>query len=102
VWHTELRLFVFVMKQSPSFRQRRLLQQVNVPRHGPTPSRNAILDWLRQFEDTGSVTEKAHGAPRTVRTEGNVRRAREASERSPRRSARQQSRILGISKRSLG
>jgi hypothetical protein len=59
VWHTELRLFVFVMKRSPSFRQRRLLQQVNVPRHGPTPSRNAILGWLRKSEDTGSVTDIA-------------------------------------------
>jgi hypothetical protein len=82
--------------------QRRLLQHFNVPRHGLIPSRNAILGWVRKFEDTGCVTVIAHGAPRTVRTEENVRRARENFERSRRRSARQQSRILGISKRSLG
>jgi hypothetical protein len=82
--------------------QRRLLQHFNVPRHGLIPSRNAILGWVLEFEDTGCVTVIAHGAPRTVRTDGNVRRAMETSEHSPRRSARQQSRILGTSKRSLG
>jgi transposase len=69
---------------------RRLRQQLNVPRHGPIPSCNVILGWVHKFEDTGSLTDIARGAPRTARTEENVQRVRESSEHSPHRSARQQ------------
>ena len=82
--------------------QRHLGQQFNIPQHGTIPSHNAILAWVHKFEDTGGVTDIAHGAPRTGRTEENVRRVRESFQQSSRRSPRQQSRILGISRRSLG
>jgi hypothetical protein len=56
--------------------QGRLRQQFNVPRHGPIPSRNAILSWVRKLEDIGNVIDIAHGAPRSVCTEVNVWRVR--------------------------
>ena len=82
--------------------QRRLRQQFNIPRHGLIPSHNAILAGVRKFEDTGSVTDIAHGAPGTVRTKKMFLRVRESFEQSPGRSVRQQLRILGISRMSLG
>lgn len=81
--------------------QRLYRRQFNIGRHGHVPSRNIILAWVRKFEENGSVLDVKHGAPRTVRTPENVETVREAFERSPRRSARQQSRILGISRKSL-
>jgi len=65
--------------------QRRLRQQFNIPRHGLIPSHNVTLAGVRKFEDTGSVTDIAHGAPRTVHTEENVRRVKESFEQSPHR-----------------
>ena len=56
---------------------------------------------MKKFEETGSVFAVKHGAPQTVRTPENLQRVREAFERSPRPSARQHSRILGVSRRSL-
>lgn len=81
--------------------QRVYRRQFNVGRHGHIPSRNTILSWVKKFEETGSVLDVKHGAPRTVRTPENVQTVREAFERSPRRSARKQSRVLGISRISL-
>jgi hypothetical protein len=37
-----------------------------------------ILGWVRKFKDTSNVTDIAHGATRTVRTEENVQRVRES------------------------
>jgi hypothetical protein len=75
--------------------ERRLGQQFNVLRHGAIPSCNTILIWTHKFEDTGSVRDVPHGAPRTVGTEEDVRRVRESFQRTPHRSTRQKSRILG-------
>jgi hypothetical protein len=80
------------MKQNPSFRHHNLRQQFNVPSHGGIPSCNTILMWICKFEDTGSVRDIPHGAPRTVGTEERVHRVRESFQRSPRRSVWQQSR----------
>jgi hypothetical protein len=77
-------------------------QQFNVPRHGATPSCNAILISICKSEDNDSVRDIPHGAPRTVQTAENVRRVRGSFQCSPRRSAWQQARILGISRRSMG
>ena len=81
--------------------QRVFRRQFNVGRHGRVPSRNTILAWVKKFEETGSVFTVKHGASRTVRTPENLQRVREAFERSPRRSACQHSRILGLSRKSL-
>ena len=81
--------------------QRVCIRQFDVGRLGRVPSRNIILAWLKKFEETGSVFAMKHGAPRTVRTPESLQRVREAFERSPRRSARQHSRILGVSRKSL-
>ncbi|KAL4706461.1 hypothetical protein ACJJTC_003033 [Scirpophaga incertulas] len=52
--------------------QRVYRRQFNVGRHGHIPSRNTILSWVKKFEETGSVLDVKHGAPRTVRTPENV------------------------------
>ena len=81
--------------------QRVFRQQFNVGRRGSVPSRNTILASVKKLEETGSVFAMKHGAPRTVRTPENLQRVREAFECSHRRSARQHSRILGVSRKSL-
>ena len=81
--------------------QRVFRRQFNVGRHGRVPSRNTILAWVKKFDETGSVFAVKHGAPRIVRTPENLQRMREAFEHSPRCSARQHSRILGVSRKSL-
>ena len=82
--------------------QRLFRRHFNVGRYGRVPSRNTVLAWVSKFEELGSVLDVKHGAPRTVRTPENLERVREAFQRSPRRSARQQSRILGVNRKSLG
>jgi hypothetical protein len=72
--------------------QHRLRQQFDVPRHGAIPSCNTTLMWICKFEDTGSVRDIPHGAPRTVCTEENVCRVRQSFQHSPCHSDRQQSR----------
>jgi hypothetical protein len=63
---------VRVYYETKSIVQTQSRQQFNVPRHGPIPSRNAILSWVRKLEDIVNVTDIAHGAPRSVCTEVNV------------------------------
>lgn len=65
------------------------------------PTRNTILRWVRNFNETGSVLSKFVSHTRTVRTQENIERVRIAVEQSPQRSCVRQSAALRISKRSL-
>jgi len=57
------------------------------------PSPNAIRQWVRQWREEGSATcKKAPGRPSSVRTPGKIARVLASVSRSPRRSARTQSR----------
>jgi len=57
------------------------------------PSSNAIRRWVRQWREEGPVTcKKPPGRPSSVRTPDNFARVLASVSRSPRRSARTQSR----------
>ena len=61
-----------------------------------------IVGWIHKCESSGSVTDMVHGALRIVRADENLDRVRETCQCSPRHYARQQSHILGGTRRSLG
>jgi hypothetical protein len=69
VAHRTIAVLFYYEAKSVIQAQRRLRQQFNVPRHGVIPSHNRILQWIRKVEDTGSVRDSPHRAPRRVRTE---------------------------------
>lgn len=81
--------------------QRRFRIHFHIARRGRIPSRNTILSWVNKFADTATLVNVKHGAPRTVNTPENAERIRDALQRSPRRSLRQQASILAISRRSV-
>ena len=60
-----------------------------------------ILEMGRNFEDTGSALRKKGGSVNTVRTLESTAVVREATERSPHRSARRHSVSLGLSEASV-
>ena len=68
----------------------------NVPRNRPVPSNHAINTWVDNFEMSGSKSKKRGGGQKTVRSQENIERVREAFERSPRRSAVRHATTLGI------
>lgn len=59
------------------------------------------MAWVKKFEETNSLLDLKHGAPRTVHMLENLQIVENTSEHSPRRSARQQSRIFRFNTRSL-
>jgi len=61
------------------------------------PSAHAIKTWVRNFEATDSALNKKGGSVKTVRTTENIAVVREAVDRSPHRSARRHSVLLGPS-----
>ena len=68
---------------------------------GAAPSRKIIGQWVRQWDETGSVQVKARTRRNTVRSPENIQCVRIALERSPHRSVRRHSQILNLSDRSV-
>jgi len=65
------------------------------------PSPNAILHWVRQWREEGSVTcEKPPGGPSSVRTPDKIAQVLASVSRSPRRSARKHALAVRMSDRS--
>ncbi|CAH0546851.1 unnamed protein product [Brassicogethes aeneus] len=87
-----------ILTQSFVQTQRCFCRKYNLPVRSEVPSRNAILRWVRDFNEKSSVKFKFDGG---TRTQENIGRVREAFERSPRRSVVRYSIALHISDRSL-
>jgi len=68
---------------------------------GAAPSRKIIGQWVRQWQETGSIQVKARTRRNTVRSPENIQRVRIAFERSPCRSVRRHSQLLNLSGRSV-
>ncbi|CAH0547295.1 unnamed protein product [Brassicogethes aeneus] len=103
-WPINQRIFAvnsFTLTQSFVQTQRRFRREYNLPVRSEVPSRNAILRWVRDFNEKSSVKSKFANGPRAVRTQENIGRVREAFERSPRRSVVRHSIALHISDQSL-
>ncbi|CAH0558674.1 unnamed protein product [Brassicogethes aeneus] len=81
--------------------QRRFRCKYNLPVRSEVPSKNAILRWVRDFNEKSSVNSKFAGETRTVRSQENIGRVREAFEHSPRCSVVRHSIALHISDQSL-
>jgi hypothetical protein len=65
------------------------------------PSAHAIKTWVRNFEATRSTSKKKRGSVKTVCTPANTAVMTEAIVRSPHRSARRHSVLLGLSQASI-
>ena len=76
--------------------QREFRREFGIHRNRAVPSARAIKTWVRNFKATGSTLKKKGGSVKTVRTTQNTAVVREATERSPRRSARRHSVSLGL------
>jgi transposase len=77
--------------------QRVFRREFEIHRNRAVPSAHAIKAWVRNFEATGSTLKKKGGSVKTERTPENIAVMREATERSPHRSARRHSVSLGLS-----
>ena len=69
---------------------------------GAAPSATAILRWVTNFREGGSLKKVRLARVNTVRTDATIQRVREAFQRSPRRSAKRHSITLGLSRATLG
>jgi transposase len=81
--------------------QREFRRQFGIHSNHAVPSAHAIKTWVRNFEATGSKLKKKGGSVKTVRTPENIAVVREATERSPHRSARGHSVSLWLSEDSV-
>jgi transposase len=81
--------------------QREFRREFGIHRNRAAPSAHAIETWVRNFEATGSTLKKKGGSVQTARTPKNIAVVREATERSPHRSARRHSVTLGLSEASV-
>lgn len=102
-WSSEQRattVKLYYETQSIIQTQRNFRNRFQVPRRGRIPTSKTILSWIHKFARTGSVLDEKHGRPRSVRTQQNVERVREAVRAAPRLSVRRQALELGLSRRS--
>jgi hypothetical protein len=81
--------------------QREFRRQFGIHRNRAVPSAHAFKIWVRNFEATGSTLKNKCGSVKTVSTTDNIAVVREATERSPHRSARRHSVSLGLSQASV-
>ena len=92
VWSNEQRAFAVetYLSQSHSIVavQRAFRTRYQIPLRDRVPDRKSILLWVENFMETGSVSEKRWGRPRTSRTPENIEAVRRSVLQSPRRSAR--------------
>jgi hypothetical protein len=79
--------------------QREFRREFEFHRNRAVQSAHAIKNWVRNFKAIGSTLKKKGGNVKTVRTHENIAVVREATERSPHRSARPVS--LGLSEASV-
>jgi hypothetical protein len=95
-WSEEHRAFAvetfFKNNDSATVMQRVFQRHFDIGRNGKVPTRQTILNWVKQFKTTASVVNKKPPVrPQTVRTPENVHRVAHAFQRSPQRSARRHS-----------
>jgi len=76
--------------------QREFRREFVIHRNRAVPSAHAIKTWVRILEATGSTLKKKRGSVKTVRTPEIIAVVREATEKSPHRSARRHSVTLGL------
>jgi len=92
VWSNEQRAFAvetyFSQSHSIVAVQRAFRTRYQIPPRDRVPDRKSILLWVENFRETGSVSEKRRGRPRTSRTPENIEAVRRSVLQSPRRSAR--------------
>ena len=81
--------------------QREFRREFGIHRNRTVPSAHAIKTWVRNFEAAGSTLKKKGSSVKTVRTSDNIAVVREATERTPHRSARRLSVSLGLSEASV-
>lgn len=105
-WSAKQRSFVveqyFKLGESVVAVRRAFKLEFKLKRHENPPDHKTILGWVKNFRETAkAVTEVSHGRFRTVRTENNIEKVREALTRSPGRSARRHSQALKIPRTTL-
>ena len=105
-WTAQHRAFVVVayFKNGDSVVTPQLLfrRHFNILRHGRVPCRNTIKEWVQNFRENVSALERnPRGRLPTVRTPENVDKVRMAIVKSPRRSVRRHSAVIGLSDRSV-
>lgn len=105
-WTLEQRVFAydcFVRSgESVTAVQREFRRRFNIHRNDSVPTRDTILRWVHNLRTGGSIMKKKPpGRQRTVRTQENVERVRQAVMQSPRRSAHRHSAALQISNRTV-
>jgi len=92
VWSNEQRAFAvqtyFSQSHSIVAVERAFRTRYQIPPPDRVPDRKSILLWVENFRETGSVSEKRWGRPRTSRTQENIEAVRRSVLQSPRRSAR--------------
>ena len=76
-WSEEHRAFAvetfFKNNDSATVMQRVFRRHFDIGRNGKVPTRQTILNWVKQFRTTASVVnKKPPGRPQTVRTPENV------------------------------
>jgi len=76
-------------------------RKFGIHRNRAVPSAHAIKTWVQNFEATGSAAKKKGGSVKRVRAPENVAVVKEATERSPHRSARRHCVSLGLSEASF-
>jgi hypothetical protein len=81
--------------------QREFRREFSIHRNSAVPSVHANKTWIRKFEATGSTLKKKGGSVKTVRTTENIAVVRKTNGRSPHRSARRHSVLLGLSEASV-
>jgi hypothetical protein len=81
--------------------QREFRREFGIHRNRAVPSAHAIKTWVQNFEATGCTLKKEGGSIKTARTSENVAAVREATERSPCRSAHRHATSLGPSEASV-
>jgi hypothetical protein len=81
--------------------QREFRRGFGIHRNRAVPSAHAIKPWVRNFKATGSALKKKGGSVKTVRTPENIAVVKEASGRSPHRSARCHPASLGLCEASV-
>ena len=94
VWSNEQRAFAvetyFSQSHSIVVVQRAFCSRYQIHPQDRVPDWKSILLWVENFRETGSVSEKRWGRPRTSRTPENIEAVRRSVLQSPRRSARKQ------------
>ena len=92
VWSNEQRVFAvetyFSQSHSIVAVQRAFRTRYQISARDRVPDRKSILLWVENFRETGSVSEKRWGRPRSSRTPENIVAVSRSVLQSPRRSAR--------------